>query len=171
MGDCQANFIQDDMNRSKWFLMANTLGFVAVLILFYYSRTAQAVQQASSVSAVSQKDFVKESALLDSLFKNYKIASAGNDKAALVESKLRLKNHLSKMSENCDQKSLSHNISCKLINNYGLRIQLIVAVGQARNESSNKTHILKTHIAELEKSNEQIRIQNQMVEQAILNLP
>jgi hypothetical protein len=160
------------MNRSIWFLMINTLVLGVVIIsFFYYSRADPSKQQISPENSISQKHFLKESMVLDSLFKNYKISVAGDDEATLIDSELRLKNQLNDMKVNCNHGLLMNDIACKLITNYESRIQLVVTSSQLKDQSSDQTQILKKRIAEIQKSNEHFRLQNQMIQQAILNLP
>lgn len=159
------------MDRSKWFLIVNMVVVGMIALLSFYFRAAPNSQHIDSGNLLSQKNFLKDAFILDSLFNNYKIVAVGNEEAALVEPELRLKDHLNKMMNNCDKQPLVNEIACKLIHNYSLRIQLIGLSAHMKNQSSNQIHLLKKQITELEKSNEQIRLQNQMVQQAILNLP
>lgn len=157
------------MNRSKSFI-ATTTGIMCVITaLFFYSGRAANGDQPGSREMEEQMQLLRESAMLDSLYKDFRDATAGTDRARLVASELKLKNQIAGMKAESDSALLTSSLASHLVRSYERRIHTIATMIRTEHSSAGQVQILKQRITALEKSNEDIRVENQLIKQAILN--
>lgn len=161
------------MNRSQLFLVVSLVLLLGGGILFYY--LSKPLRRDNSVKAISlekEQAFRDEVVVLDSLYKEYANAVTTNNQSALANASARLDQKISGIRKRyAGTTSPPALLASKLVRNYEFRILLTQKLLERRQLQSGEVNRLTLRIKELEAANLDLKTKNQMVEQAILNLP
>jgi hypothetical protein len=160
------------MNRSQWFIAGSTAFFVIGGILFFHlTKPFRKDQTVKAVNTEKERGFRSEVIVLDSLYKNYISVLATNDQSAIAGADVILNKQFGNIKKQYAGTSPPAKLAAKLIRNYEVRVLLNQKLLDRRNLQSEEVGRLKKMIAELEAANQDLKTQNQMVQQALLTLP
>ena len=162
------------MNRSQGFIGVTSVLLVGGGMLFYFlSKPLRYEAGVKAISMEKESEFRAEAGILDSLYRNYVAATttAGNQ-SAIAEASARLDKQLSGIkSRYAGTGSPPAVLAAKLVRNYEFRRLLHQKLLGRKNLQADEVNRLSSRIKELEAQNTELKTQNQMVEQALLNLP
>lgn len=162
------------MNKSQWFFSVTSVLLVGGGLLFYF--LSKPLQRDSGVKAISmekESEFRAEAGVLDSLYREYVAAiTTAENQSAIAEASARLDKRLSGIrSRYAGTGSPPAVLAAKLVRNYEFRLLLHQKLLGRRDLQADEVSRLSGRIKEIEALNADLKTQNQMVEQALLNLP
>lgn len=162
------------MNKSQWFITITVVLLAGGGMLFYFlSKPLQHDNGVKAISIEKENEFRAEAGILDSLYREYVAAAlAANNQSAIAEASARLDKRLSGVkSRYAGTGSPPAILAAKLVRNYEFRMLLNKKLIDRRNLQADEVNRLSGRIKEIEALNIDLKTQNQMVEQALLNLP
>lgn len=160
------------MNRSQWFIVSSTAFFIVGGILFFYlTKPLRKDQTIKAVNTEKESGFRSEVVVLDSLYKNYVSVLVTNDQSAIAGADALLNKQFGIIKKQYAGSSPPAKLAAKLIRNYEVRLLLNQKILDRRNLQAEEVNRLKKMIATLETANQDLKTQNQMVQQALLTLP
>lgn len=158
------------MSRSQWFIVTTTALFVVGGFLFYHlTKPLRTDETVKAVNADKESGFRAEVVVLDSLYKNYIRVLAANDQSAIAGADALLNNQFSVIKKQYAGSSSPAILAAKLIRNYEVRVFLNQKLLDRRNLQSGEVARLTKLLTELEVANQDLKTQNQMVQQALLS--
>ena len=160
------------MNRSQAFIVTSTLFFIAGGTLFFYlSKPLRTHDAVKSVNVEKETGFRGDVVVLDSLYKQYVAVLKANDQSAIAGADALLTKQFSILKKQYAGSSPPGMLAAKLIRNYEVRVLLNQKLVGRRNLQGDEVARLSQRIKELETMNQDLKTQNQMVQQALLTLP
>jgi len=160
------------MKRSQGFLWVNFLLIVVSAFSFFYAtKSMRNTKNGKALNFEKEAAFRKDAALLDSLYKGYVLTLANSDQSKIAEDEAALTDQISRLKRNYTGSSAPAMLASKFIRNYQFRILLKQKLLARNNKKIEDAGRIKSMIKELTIRNQELKTQNQMVEQAILNLP
>ena len=160
------------MNRSQQFIILSLIllfaGGWSVFNLTKYLRKNETVK---AVNADKEKGFRDEVVILDSLYKDYVAVLASSDQSAIAGADVLLNKQFFVIKKQYAGTSPPAILAAKLIRNYEVRLLLNQRILERKNLQSGEIGRLTNLIKRMEDENEELKTQNQMVQQALLSLP
>lgn len=160
------------MNRSQWYILINLTLLLFGSIAFYYATPKfRKSNQTKLISQDKETEFRKEVVVLDSLYKQHVAALASNDQIAIASSDAVLERQFASMKKEYAGQTSPALLASKLIRNYQVRVLLNKHLLSKRNEQADEVKRINVLIAKLEEQNQELKSQNQMINQVLLGLP
>ena len=159
------------MDRSQWFITASLAFLIITGLSFYYlTKPFRKDETIKSVNTEKESGFRAEVVILDSLYKAYTKALAIGNQTSIASADAVLNKQFSIMKSQYAGSSPPAILAAKLIRNYEVRVLLNQKLLERKNLQSDEVNRVKKRIAELQTLNEDLKTQNQMVQQALLSL-
>ena len=160
------------MNRSQWYILINLTLLLFGSIAFYYATPKfRKSNQTKLISQDKETEFRKEVVVLDSLYKQHVAALASNDQIAIASSDAVLERQIASMKKEYAGQTSPALLASKLIRNYQVRVLLNKHLLSQHNEQANELKRINVLISKLEEQNQELKSQNQMINQVLLGLP
>lgn len=160
------------MTRSQVYIITSVaLLLIIGLLFFYLTKSLRKNETVKSVNAEKESGFRAEVVVLDSLYKSYVNLLAVNNQSAIAGADALLNKQFAVIKKQYGGSSAPAMLAAKLIRNYEVRVLLNQKLLERKNSQSDEANRLKKRIGELQALNEDLKTQNQMVQQALLNLP
>ena len=159
------------MNRSQSFITGSLIFLLlGGLTFFYLTKSARRNETVKSVNADKESSFRAEVVVLDCLYKNYVTKLHANDQSATAGADALLNKQFLVLKQHYAGSSPPAVLAAKLIRNYEVRVLLNQKLMERRNLQSDEVSRLKNSVKTLEAHNQDLKTQNQMVQQALLSL-
>lgn len=161
------------MQKSRVFI-GTTVILIALLAVSFYllGRSAKEETTDATINRRKAQKFCREAIRLDSLYKTYAAVSVSLDPVLLAGTKANLKRQLAGMkAEFARTGTPPAQLASKLIRNYEFRLLLVEEIRRKQQLQGEEVNRLTQRIREQETVNQELKTKNQMVEQALLNLP
>lgn len=159
------------MTRSQSFIVTTVALFVLGGTLFFYlTSPLRKDETVKSVNVEKETGFRAEVVVLDSLYKQYVKVLKANDQSAIAGADALLNKQFSVIKKQYAGSSPPAMLAAKLIRNYEVRVLLNQKLLGRRNLQADEVNRLTQRIKELETINQDLKTQNQMVQQALLTL-
>ncbi|MPR36077.1 hypothetical protein [Salmonirosea aquatica] len=162
------------MNRSQGFIVVTSVLLAGGGLLFYaLSKPLRYDAGVKAISMEKESEFRAEVKVLDSLYRNYVSATlAADNQSAIALASAQLDKQLSGIKARYGGTgSPPAVLAAKLVRNYEFRLLLHQKLLGRRHLQADEVNRLSGRVRELEAQNAELKTQNQMVEQALLNLP
>lgn len=160
------------MTRSQAFIITSFALFLAIGLLFFYlTKSLRKDETIKSVNTEKESGFRAEVVVLDSLYKMYVKELALNNQSAIAGADALLDKQFTIIKKQYAGSSPPAMLAAKLIRNYEVRVLLKQRLLERKNLQSDEVNRLKKRLDELQAVNEDLKAQNQMVQQALLSLP
>lgn len=160
------------MNRSQLFIATTAVLFVLGGTLFYHlTKPLRKDDSVKSVNVEKESGFRAEVVVLDSLYNQYVSVLQAKDQSAIAGADALLNKQFSIIKKQYAGSSPPAMLAAKLIRNYEVRVMLNQKLLGRRNLQADEVARLVQRIKELEIVNQDLKTQNQMVQQALLTLP
>lgn len=160
------------MNRSQLFIATTAVLLVLGGTLFYHlTKPLRKDDSVKSVNVEKESGFRAEVVVLDSLYNQYVSVLQAKDQSAIAGADALLNKQFSIIKKQYAGSSPPAMLAAKLIRNYEVRVMLNQKLLGRRNLQADEVARLVQRIKELEIVNQDLKTQNQMVQQALLTLP
>lgn len=160
------------MNRSRFFIITNVLLLSTGAILFFYlTKSQRGVNGYESLNTVETMQFESEAKVLDSLYQTYASSLQRDDPNTTAMAEALFKEKIKAIGVSHGGNALNTKLILKVLKNYQWRMITVQKNAVKNMQYATDVKWLKNAITEQESLNMQIRIQNQMVQQAIFNFP
>jgi hypothetical protein len=148
-----------------------TLILALGLISYFWSSSSRNNNNATTVSTVKEAKFRADVQNLDSLYHSFKQLLTTDDQTATAAIYAKLGDKFAAMQEQYGGTSLPAQLAAKLLNNYKQLILLNKQLINKKAESSVAVNSIKQLIAAEEKTNQDLKAINMMLQQAQLANP
>ncbi len=161
------------MDRSRVFLVVSLVVLLGGGVTFYYlSKPLRKESPAKAINMEKEQEFRNEALVLDSLYNAYAVLVVTNNQSAVASASARLDQQLAGIKKRyAGPSSPPAVLAAKLVRNYEFRILLSQKLMERHLQQAGEVNRLTQRIKELEATNLELKTKNQMVEQALLNLP
>lgn len=161
------------MSRIGTYFVATALIMMLIVVICLIRKPAAGKQDnPKTVNLEKESFFRKDVDTADSLYRLVEaLAGEQSQTSRLPEAEAEFSRQLAYLKKQYGGSTAPAVLASKLIRNYEARLFLLKQRGQKQHVSREEQARLQTLVSQLEAENQDLKTQNQMIQQALLNLP
>ncbi len=160
-----------NMNRRTYFIGMSLFSVLAIGLLFFLLGTkTQSPQNNTIISATEEMKFVSDVNELDSLYAKLQKAAYSKDVSSITEVNVRWEKQRNDFLEQYKTNAVLSKLSNRIIDNYRQRVKLLKDTYRIKSAALSDAQQLRALIKVEETKKEELKVENQMIKQALLTL-
>lgn len=159
------------MNKSGLFIGISILLVMCIGLLFFVlGKKSDASSYLLTISPSEELQFLANVNALDTLYTKLQKAAYSQDISKTAEVNVRWEKQRDEFLASCKSNAILSKLSNQVLNNYRQRVKVLKDIYRTKSASLSEAEQLKSAIQTEEAKKEELKIENQMIKQALLTL-